>query len=105
MGLPKFISRPRRKTIIEEKNRTKVIDESIKYNLNFKAELSAASCNRLYTKYEFEKKQDNSLKADDNDGINRKLDYLAWMEREYKRLKREHYDYMVNCKGNCTLNN
>ncbi|KAK9171984.1 hypothetical protein CmeUKMEL1_04655 [Cryptosporidium meleagridis] len=102
MNRPKYISKLRRKTIIEEKNRSKAINESIKFSLKIKNELSDFSCTRIETEYEINNQKDKTSKVDDNDEPNRKLDYLKWKEREYKRLKREHFDYVVSFKCNNT---
>ncbi|TRY51056.1 Microfibril-associated/Pre-mRNA processing-telated protein [Cryptosporidium tyzzeri] len=102
MNRPKYISKLRRKTIIIEKNRSQAINETIKFSLNIKDELSDVSCARIDTECELKNQKDKPSKVDDHDEINRKLDYLRWKEREYKRLKGEHFDYMVNSKCNHT---
>ncbi|OII73055.1 uncharacterized protein cubi_02286 [Cryptosporidium ubiquitum] len=103
MNRPKYKSKLRRNTIIEEKNRSKLLNEHIKYSLKIKNKLSDVNRAKLNAAYEIENKQDQLSKVDDNDDLNRNFDHLKWREREYNRLKREYLDYIGNCKSNRTL--
>lgn len=103
MNRPKYKSKLRRKTITKEKNLSKALNDHIKYNLNIKNEPSDVNYLGLDTTDEIKNIEDQLSKADDNDELNRNSDHLRWIEREYNRLKNEHFEHMVNRKDNCTF--
>lgn len=102
MNRPKYISKCRRKTIIEENNRLERLNEYIEYNLKTKNDVSEVNRSVLDITDKIEE-QYRLSKIDDNDNLYRQLDHSKWIEREHNRLEREYLDYMVNCKCKRTV--
>lgn len=105
MNRPKYISKFRRKTIIEENDRIKKLNEHIEHNLKAKNDLSEVNRTIFDANNKIEERQDELSKIDDNDNLYRELDQSKWKEREYKRLESEYLDYIVNVKADTTLVN